>query len=114
MGKRCCRRFPLPEEVLPRNEERALRQSVGRVAKANRKCSPAARCMIDGQMIDAVSEGMPLKPGQTVRVLEVARQHGGRSRGRGDATDAEVEAPGDMLSRPIESLGLEAFDDPLA
>jgi membrane-bound ClpP family serine protease len=87
---------------------------VGRVGKVKSKMLPSGAVQIDGQMIDAVSEGMPLEPGQTVRVLEVRGNMVVVRAVEDDATEAEVEAPGDMLSRPIESLGLEAFDDPLA
>jgi len=115
MGKRLLPTIPTAEEVLPDNEERRrLRQLLGRVGKVKSKMLPSGAVQIDGQMIDAVSEGMPLEPGQTVRVLEVRGNMVVVRAVEDDATEAEVEAPGDMLSRPIESLGLEAFDDPLA
>ena len=115
MGKRLLPAIPTAEEVLPDNEERRrLRQLVGRLGKVKSKMLPSGAVQIDGQMIDAVSEGMPLEPGQTVRVLEVRGTMVVVRAVEVDASDAEVEAAGDMLSRPIESLGLEAFDDPLA
>jgi hypothetical protein len=52
---------------------------------------------------------MPIEAGQAVRVIEV---RGNRVVVR-PADDAEPPA-GDVLSQPIESLGLDSFEDPLA
>jgi hypothetical protein len=69
--------------------------------------------VIDGLTVDAVSEGQPIEPGQLVRVLEV---HGTRIIVR-PADEQRPTGPAkseDLLSRPIESLGLDSIDDPLA
>jgi membrane-bound ClpP family serine protease len=115
MGRRLLPTIPTAEEVLPDNEERRrLRQLIGRVGLVKSKMLPSGAVQVDDQTIDAVSEGMPLEPGQTVRVIEVRGTQAVVRAVDANAADAEPATSGDVLSRPIESLGLEAFDDPLA
>ena len=70
---------------------------------------PSGAVEIDGQTIDALSEGVPIESGQRVRVIEV---RGMRVVVR--PADDEPPTTDDVLSQPIDSLGLEPFDDPLA
>jgi membrane-bound ClpP family serine protease len=114
MGKRLLLSVPREAEVLPDTPQlRALRQLVGKVGVAKSMMLPSGAVAVDGVTVDAVSEGMAIEPGQRVRVVEV----------RGNRvvvtpTTDEPRAPknlenvDDILSRPIESLGLE--DEPLA
>jgi len=114
MGKRLLAGIPTAEEVLHDSDERRqLRGLVGRVGRAKSRMLPSGAVVIDNQIIDAVSEGQPIEPDEPVRVIEV----------RGtmvvvrpvDESAVDEQGPeGDMLSRPIETLGLEPFDDPLA
>jgi membrane-bound serine protease (ClpP class) len=113
MGKRLLPSIPTAEEVLPDSEERRkLRQLVGRVGRAKSRMLPSGAVAVDDEIIDAVSEGQPIEPGQPVRVVAV----------RGtmvvvrpvDATATDIlPSSDDVLSRPIETLGLDPFDDPL-
>ena len=115
VGRRLLPTIPTAEEVLPDNEQRRrLRQLVGRVGKVKSKMLPSGAVLIDGQTIDAVSEGLPLEPGQTVRMIEVRGTQVVVRAVEDNAADVQPDTGGDLLSRPIESLGLEAFDDPLA
>ena len=100
------------------------RQLVGHSGVASSKMLPSGAVLIDGQMIDAVSHSGAIAAGQPVLVVEVrgnrvvvqptnlrglsvneARAEGLPS---GDPADSE-----DLLSKPIEELGLESLDDPL-
>jgi membrane-bound ClpP family serine protease len=110
MGKAILGELPKEEEVRPKDPRRAL---IGRVGVARSKMLPSGAIEIDGQMIDAMSQGQVIEPGQYVVVVEVRanrvvvrpaekdqRPHSGR--------------PDDLLSRPIEELGIESLDEPLA
>ncbi len=112
MGRRLLLDVPKEEEVLPDSpERRSLRQLVGKVGVAKTVMLPSGAIVVGGRTIDAISEGMPIEAGQRVQVIEV---HGHRVVVRPTA-EAEAPAAGDdLLSRPIESLGLDSFEEPLA
>jgi membrane-bound ClpP family serine protease len=116
MGKRLLPTIPTTEEVMPDSEERRrLRQLVGRVGRAKSKMLPSGAVMIDGHIIDAVSEGLPIEPEQPVRVIEVRGAMVVVRPVDENAMDEQQPATAeDVLSRPIESLGIDPFDDPLA
>lgn len=113
VGKRLLPNIPTAEEVMPDNElRRFLRQVVGKTGRAKSKMLPSGAVEIEDHIVDAVSEGVPIEPGQLVRVLEV----------RGsyvvvrplDETEQAKQEPDDVLSQPINTLGLDPFEDPLA
>ena len=72
--------------------------------------------MINGKKYDAVSEGMPLDPGDTIKVITVrgnrivVAAYDGAAEQGGDlpATDA------DILSTPLEDLGIDLQGEDLA
>ena len=74
---------------------------------------PSGAIEVDGQMLDAVSQGMAVDPGQYVVVLEV---RGNRVvvRPANDQERPDLGRGEELLSRPIEELGIESLDDPLA
>jgi len=111
MGRRILLDVPKSDEVLPDSPERRwLRQMVGRVGVAKSLMLPSGAIEVDGHTIDALTEGTPIERGQRVRVIAV---NGNRVvvRVADDAAPAETD---DVLSRPIDFLGLESLDDPLA
>jgi membrane-bound serine protease (ClpP class) len=111
MGKAFIGELPTDEDVLPDDPRRAL---LGRVGVVRSKMLPSGAVEIEGQIIDAVSQGQAIEPGQYVTVVEV------RANRVVVRPAKENERPGrkitteDMLSRPIEELGIESLDDPLA
>jgi membrane-bound ClpP family serine protease len=110
MGRRLLLDVPRGEEQLPDTpQRRALRQMVGKLGVAKTVMLPSGAVTVDGQTIDALSEGMPIEAGQRVRVIEV---RGNRVVVR--PTDDEPATGDDVLSQPIESLGLDSLEDPLA
>jgi membrane-bound ClpP family serine protease len=110
MGRRLLLGVPTSEEVLPDSPERRwLRQMVGKVGVAKSVMLPSGAVLVEGHMIDALSEGAPIEAGQRVRVIEVS---GNRVVVRAD--DDQPLPPDDVLSRPIDFLGLDSLDDPLA
>jgi membrane-bound ClpP family serine protease len=110
MGKRVMLDVPSPQDVLPDDPQRQrLKLLVGQVGRARSKMLPAGAIEIGGETIDAVSEGVAVEAGQMVRVLEV---RGNRVLVRPlEATELAEAAPD--LSRPIDTVGLNPFENPL-
>jgi membrane-bound ClpP family serine protease len=113
IGKRVLLEVPTESELLPDSpQRRALRKLVGKVGIAKSMMLPSGAITIQGQTVDAVTEGMAIEPGQRVEVIEVS---GNRVVVR-PADDRSISttrsSEDDILSRPLDSLGLE--DEPLA
>jgi membrane-bound ClpP family serine protease len=118
VGRRLLPGLPTSEEVLPDNEERrTLRGLLGKVGQAKSPMLPSGAIVVEGRIINAVSEGLPIEAGQNVRVIEV---RGGRVVVRpleeGESTHPKPppSSADDILSRPIDTLGIDLPDDPLA
>ena len=99
---------PTAEEVAPDDTRHELLGSVG-VARS--KMLPSGAVEINGEMIDAVSQGQAIEPGQYVKVVEV---RGNRVVVRVAPTGERPHNsdPSDLLTRPLDELGID--DDPLA
>jgi membrane-bound serine protease (ClpP class) len=111
MGRRLLLDVPRGDEVLPDTpQRRTLRQLVGKLGVAKTVMLPSGAVVINGVTIDALSEGMPIEAGQHVRVIEV---RGNRVVVR-PSDEAAPPPSDDILSRPIESLGLDGLEEPLA
>ncbi len=110
MGKAFLGELPREDEVLPKDPRRAL---IGRVGVARSKMLPSGAVEIDGQMVDAMTQGQAIEPGAYVVVVEV---RGNRVVVRPAAKDQRPshQDPKDLLSRPIDELGIESLEDPLA
>jgi membrane-bound ClpP family serine protease len=102
------------DDVLPDDPRRAL---LGRVGVTRSKLLPSGAVEVDGQVIDATTQGgQPIEPGAYVVIAEV---RGNRVVVRPAAKD---QRPGhqsakdikNILDRPIDELGIESLDDPLA
>ncbi|HEY2147850.1 MAG TPA: NfeD family protein [Pirellulales bacterium] len=117
IGRRLLPSLPTSEDVLPDNEERrVLRGLLGKVGQAKSPMLPSGAIVVEGRVINAVSEGQPIESGTDVRVIEV---RGARvvvrplEAGESPAPPKPQQAD-DLLSRPIDSFGLDFPDDPLA
>lgn len=106
-----------PDDVLPDTEEyRGLKSLIGKVGKSKSKMLPSGAIVLEGRTYDAVSEGMAIDAGVFVKVVAVKT-----NRIVVRATDqAMTSVPlsssneaADVLSQPIDSLGIEGFDEPL-
>ncbi len=114
IGRRLIPEAPTSDEVLPDDDERRmLRELVGKVGRAESSMLPSGAVLIEGRTIDAVSDGMPIEPGQPVRVVEV---HGTRVTVR-RVTEAAAAAAApnprdsdDILAQTIDKLGLDPFE----
>ena len=114
MGKAFLGELPDEDDVKPDDSRREL---VGRVGTARSKMLPSGSVSIDGKLVDAVSQGPAIDVGQAVVVVEV---RGNRVVVRpADAAEAHEaqqrgDYPRDVLSTPVEELGLDSLEDPLA
>ena len=105
------------EDVLPRGEHYEREGLVGQLGVAKTKMLPSGMIMVDGQKYDAFSDGLPIEEGDTIKVVAikgnrivVTQYHGEVD----DSADLPVK-DNDLLSRPLEELGidLDAIDQPL-
>ena len=117
IGRRILLGVPKAEELLPDDEvTQRLKSLVGKQGVAQSLMLPSGAIRIDGRTYDATAAGVAIEPGTAVRVVEV---HGARIVVRpieedDEQADRVAQAdPGDPLSRSLESLGLEGFDQPL-
>lgn len=115
IGKRVLLSAPEGDEVLPDDpRRRALKSLVGKVGRARSKMLPSGAVTIDGQTIDAVSEGQPIDPGQPIQVVAV---HGVEVIVRlvDEQTLHRASRPtDDVLAQPIESVIPDPFEEPPA
>ena len=87
---------------------------VGRVGKAKTNLLPSGLVVIDGQRLDAVSEGSPIDAGTDVVVISaVAGKLRVRVAGRSDITPERVavERKTEAIESSLESLDLDGLDD---
>jgi len=95
-----------PDDVLPESEQyRGLRQLIGKrgIARSCMLLSGVVR--IDDRVYDAVSEGMPIDPGQRVKVVDVRTCRIVVRPVSDEEPGVQEPATEDLLSRPIDSLG---------
>ncbi|REK12756.1 MAG: hypothetical protein DWQ37_11035 [Planctomycetota bacterium] len=114
MGRRLLLQVPTSTDVLPDSPRRQqLRELVGRAGVARCLMMPSGAVVVDGKTFDAISEGVSIEEGQPIKVIKVS---GSRVVVRPLDEDEEqpAVASDDVLSQPIESLGLDSLEDPLA
>lgn len=110
LGKAFLGELPSEDETKPVDPRRAL---VGRFGVAKSKMLPSGSVLIDGHRIDAVAQGDAIEPGEPVVVVEVRANRVVVRRADQDELDQRAADPRDMLSRPIDQLGFDGFDEPL-
>lgn len=111
MGRAILGDLPSEEETRLEDPRRSL---VGRVGVAQSLMLPSGAVLVDGKLVDAVSQGIAIDPGQAVVIVEV---RGNRVMVRPAATEEAQAAafePDDILARPIEEFGFDSLEDPLA
>ena len=104
------------EDVLPNSSHYTrTKELLGQLGVARTKMLPSGIVMINDRKVDAVSEGFPIEPGQPVKVVSVKGNRVYVQPYDGDIDDVS-DMPvrdRDILSRPIEELGIESLEDPL-
>ncbi len=111
IGKAFLGELPRDEDVLPDDPHREL---LGRVGVARSKMLPSGAVEIDGQMVDALSQGQAIEPGQNVVVTEVRANRVVVRPAKENERPGRSISTADLLNRPIEELGIESLEDPLA
>lgn len=119
IGRRILGRLPdHPDEVLPDSEAyRGLKDLIGRRGMTNCKMLPGGSISIDRRSYEAVSVGMAIDEHAPVEVVDirigrlVVRPCESFEQEQDYAADTPAKKADDLLSRPIDSFGI---DDPLA
>jgi len=114
MGRKFLLGLPTEEEVSPEDDyQRALKALMGKVGTAKSAMLPSGAISIAGRTVDAVSQGMAIDPGQRVVVIQV---RGSRVvvRPADDRDGSPVRDDDDVMSQPLDSLGLDSLDEPLS
>src|SRR5271165_4295403 len=109
-GKQVLLDAPRAEDVLPDEaQRRQLKGLIGRIGRAKCRMLPSGVVSIDGQSLDAMSEGMVIEAGQTVRVIKIES-----NRLVVRAVEGEVPSPTaeNLLERPIDSIAADPFGEP--
>ena len=105
---------PMPsEKVVPQGEYYDEIQSlVGRLGVAKTKMLPSGIVVIDGKKFDSISDGMPLDAGDTIKVIAVK---GNRVVvAKYDGEPDQPTSTTDLLSQPLDELGLDNLEEPLS
>jgi len=111
MGKAFLGELSTSAEMTPEDPRREL---VGRAGVAKSHMLPSGAVLIDGKTIDAISQGSAINKGQAVVVVEVRANRVVVRAADTDEARQIVADPRDIFSQPIDELGFESFDDPLA
>jgi membrane-bound ClpP family serine protease len=103
--------LPSEEEIKLQDPRRAL---VGKIGVAKSPMLPSGAIEINGRLIDAVSQGMAIDPGQAVIVVEVKANRVMVRPAKPDEVQMASLPQNDLLSRPIEEFGFDSLEDPLS
>ncbi len=113
IGRRVLLGIPTDEETLPDTpRRRTLENLIGQVGTAKTKMLPAGAAVFEGQTIDAISEGAPIEPGQTIRVVNVRSNRVVVRAVDEPLSPASPLSPDDPLSQPIDTIASDPFDEP--
>ncbi|NIP86935.1 MAG: hypothetical protein GTO03_15775 [Planctomycetales bacterium] len=108
-GRRLMLGVPDEDEVLPADDPRhQLHELIGKVGSARSAMLPGGAVKIDGRTYEAVSEAGSIEEGEPVEVVKVRNNRLVVRKSR-HATAAEKSD--DILSQPIDSVGVDPFDE---
>jgi membrane-bound serine protease (ClpP class) len=111
VGRQVLLDAPSAEDVLPDGaQRRQLKGLVGRLGRAKCRMLPSGAVSVDGQTLDATSEGMVIEAGQTVRIIKVEANRLVVRVVEGEIHTATDENP---LERPIDSIATDPFGEPM-
>lgn len=111
IGRRLLLGIPSDDEVLPEDDLRhELHALIGKMGTAHSPMFPGGTVVVDDGRYEAVSESGSIDSGESVEVVLVRNN---RLVVRKSLTDPSPD-PDDPMSRPIDSLGIDPFSDPLS
>jgi membrane-bound serine protease (ClpP class) len=98
------------QDVLPQNDlQDQLKPLIGRRGVAKTKMLPSGIILIDDRKYDAVSDGFAIEPGTPVEVISIRTK---RAVVRPvDPNEPPAINRDDVLSQPIDKLGLDPIDE---
>jgi membrane-bound ClpP family serine protease len=102
------------EDVLPDTEPyRGRKQLIGKRGVAKTPLLPSGDVKLEGRVYDAVSDGMAIEAGQPIKVVAVRTQRlvVRPLNAKELAEEQEAEPAEDILSTPIDALGIDPFDE---
>lgn len=108
MGRAILGEVPGEDDVRPDEPRRSL---VGRVGVARSLMLPSGSVLVDGQLIDAVSQGIPIDPGDPVVIVEVRANRVIVRPAKPDEVQHAALPQDDVLSRPLEDFGLDSLEE---
>lgn len=111
MGKAFLGELKSSKELSPVDTRSEL---IGKVGIAKSVMLPSGSVLIEGQYIDAISQGAAIELGQAVVVAEVSANRVVVRVADADEASRLVQDPRDVFSTPIEELGIDSLEDPLA
>jgi membrane-bound ClpP family serine protease len=111
IGRRIAPELPREEEILPDNQ--SLKQLVGKVGYAKSMMLPSGAVVVEGRTVNAISEGMAIDAGEAVKVIEVRGNRIVVRKVEIAEQPQKARREDDLLSRPIEELGLEGLGESL-
>ena len=112
IGRRLLLRVPDEDEVLPEDDPRDhLSELIGHTGISRTVMLPGGTVKIGNETHEAVSESGSIDQGDTVQVVQVRNN---RLVVRKAAAPAPPENPDDILSQPIDQMGIDPFDEPLS
>lgn len=104
---------PAPDELQPQDKAlREIMQLKGKIGQAKTPLLPSGAVKIDGRTYDAVCVGEIADAGDPVVVVRTEGSHVVVRKTSGEPSP-EPKKGDDVLSQPIESLGIDPLDDPL-
>ena len=117
VGKRLLLGTPKSDDVLPEEDPRKkYRELIGKHGIAKSAMLPGGAIEIDGKTCEAVSESGAIDQGDAVEVVRIRNNR--MVVKRLDLTapneDSAITGTEDPLSQPIDSLGIDPFEDPLS
>jgi membrane-bound ClpP family serine protease len=110
IGRRVAPELPREDEILPENE---IKQLIGKIGYAKSMMLPSGAVVIEGRTVNAVSEGMAIDAGEQVKVVEVRGNRIVVRKVEIVEQKQPIRREDDLLSRPIEELGLEGLGESL-
>lgn len=110
MGKAFLGELKSTEDLKPTETRREF---VGKIGIAKSKMLPSGSVQIDGQYVDAISQGAAIDLGQAVVVVEVRANRVVVRPADDDESRRVMKETKDVFSTPIEELGMEDFEEPL-
>lgn len=111
MGKAFLGELKSSKELSPEDTRSEL---IGKVGVAKSVMLPSGSVLIEGQYIDAISQGAAIEFGQAVVVAEVRANRVVVRLADAEEASRLVQDPRDVFSTPIEDLGIDSLEDPLA